>query len=370
MEVTAVHQDTGVQCTVEVGFGDTVGILRRTVCSALGLPASALSRTELHFNGADVVPDSSLLDSIHIEAGADVVMVTRCLEEMLSPTEYTTGHCVFSVRISTCNTFCLASLDNGTVQVWDTQRGHHISTLRHSESDYVKVVLGIAISPCSEWVYTCDRTGDIVKWNLPNATKEASLNAHTQGVHCVEVSPCGDYLLSGSTDRTVKVWKDDSVVRSLVGHRRTVVGLAMCGEIVVSCAADGIRMTNYLTGEILRVLDQAASAVAWTPCGRHCVASSKHHVHVFSELDEDIVSFPSPLASPLSSISVSACGTLLVVTGADEVSCVRITDGTVLGSFARQYLAMHNTVVSPCGRYLLVSTEEKVLVTDMFKETG
>ena len=87
--------------------------------------------------------------------------------------------------------------------------------------------------------------------------------------------------MSGSTDRTLRVWDADSgdCTHVLYGHTSTVRCLALHGEKVVSGSRDGtLRVWDIIRGGCLHVLVGHNAAVRWyadlvitlLPCRRPC----------------------------------------------------------------------------------------------------
>lgn len=52
-------------------------------------------------------------------------------------------------------------------------------------------------------------TGDglIYFWGLQSEESGIELRGHTMGVRCIAYSPCGEWIASGSQDKTVRVWR-------------------------------------------------------------------------------------------------------------------------------------------------------------------
>jgi len=76
----------------------------------------------------------------------------------------------------------------------------------------------------------------------------------------------GNIVVSGSTDRTLRVWNADSgeCIHVLQGHTSTVRCLAMHGDNVVSGSRDGtLRVWDVIEGTHLHVLIGHAAAVRW-----------------------------------------------------------------------------------------------------------
>ncbi|KRX76925.1 F-box/WD repeat-containing protein 7 [Trichinella sp. T6] len=91
-----------------------------------------------------------------------------------------------------------------------------------------------------------------------------TLTGHSGGVWSSQVSEDGSRIVSGSTDRTVKVWDSETgeCIHTLYGHTSTVRCLALKGNILVSGSRDSnLRVWNIDTGECIRVFYGHLAAV-------------------------------------------------------------------------------------------------------------
>lgn len=110
---------------------------------------------------------------------------------------------------------------------------------------------------------------------------ERILKGHTNGVMCLQVQhnlsvPNYSVLITGSYDKTVKVWNLDTgkVVRTLEGHTRAVRALQFDKLMLVTGSSDRtLRVWNWRTGECLRVLEGHAEAVTCLNYDRNTLAS-------------------------------------------------------------------------------------------------
>jgi WD40 repeat protein len=105
---------------------------------------------------------------------------------------------------------------------------------------------------------------------------------HQDWVVAVAVTSDGRQAVSGSDDRSLKLWdlQTGRVLRSFTGHEATVISVAMSrdGSRVLSASHDGkLRSWDLQTGQLLKTLvthEAGISAMAVTPDGRHALLGS------------------------------------------------------------------------------------------------
>ena len=167
-------------------------------------------------------------------------------------------------------TIASASEDK-TVRLWDLGTGKVQSVLRgHSQ-----FVQAIAFHPQdSTQLVSASRDRLIKQWDLVTGHEICTLWGHTQAVNAIAYSPDGQWIASGSTDKTVKLWHEGKLVFSFMGHRLGIHAIAFHprASIVASASADAtIRLWNFATGAEVATLTghtQAVRAIAFSPDGR------------------------------------------------------------------------------------------------------
>ena len=109
-----------------------------------------------------------------------------------------------------------------------------------------------------------------------------SLAGHTDRVNAVAISPDGHFIVSGSDDKTVKVWEvaGGRLLRSLEGHTDKVYAVALSpdGRLIVSGSGDGtVKVWEAASGRLIRSMMGHTGwvlAVAVSPDGRTIISGS------------------------------------------------------------------------------------------------
>src|SRR5205085_598805 len=95
--------------------------------------------------------------------------------------------------------------------------------------------------------------------DLPDPALIRTLSGHTAWVNRCVISPAGDYIVSASDDRTLKVWDAQTGEErcTLRGHTSEVTGcvISPAGDSIVSASYDQtLKVWNAQTGEEQRTL--------------------------------------------------------------------------------------------------------------------
>ncbi|MEB3358809.1 MAG: WD40 repeat domain-containing serine/threonine-protein kinase [Synechococcales bacterium] len=170
-----------------------------------------------------------------------------------------------------------------------------------------------------------DRT--IKVWNLVDGQKTQTLSQHESPVGALAVSPDGRLLASGGGDRYIQLWdlNTGEVLQTLLGHGSSINDLAITpdGNILVSGSADRtIRLWNLATGEAIATLEGHNSFVntlAISPDGRLLVSGGADRAIIVWDLTtlEPITTLQGH-GSFVNALSISPDGNVLASAGADD----------------------------------------------------
>jgi WD40 repeat protein/serine/threonine protein kinase len=125
----------------------------------------------------------------------------------------------------------------------------------------------IALCPDGELIAASGWSPGVALYDLNrHGWRRHSLEGHSGAIACLAFSPEGRRLLSGSADRTLRIWDVETaaLVRSLEGHSDWISCLAVSpdGQWALSGSNDGtIRLWKLATGDCARTFEGASSGV-------------------------------------------------------------------------------------------------------------
>ena len=197
------------------------------------------------------------------------------------------GNAVRTLKADAAQPSALAVLDrtivsgheDGTVQVWSSNDGAKLKTLKRSAAS----IWSVAFAGGENRILVGSHDWAVALWDEKSLTAPAHLfEGHENAVQAVAYSSVGQLVASAGADRTIRLWngRDYSQLKTFKGHKDLIVALAFAPEgehfasgsfdktIKIWSAEDGLRRT--LRGHKARV-----TAVAYTADGELLVSGSE-----------------------------------------------------------------------------------------------
>ncbi|TBR58721.1 hypothetical protein B4U84_22795 [Westiellopsis prolifica IICB1] len=114
--------------------------------------------------------------------------------------------------------------------------------LLHALTGHSHIVTSLAMSSDRKILVSGSRDKTIKIWQLETGELLHTLKGHADGVYAIALSPDGQTIASGSADQTIKLWylQTGELLATFTGHHHTVTAVAFTasGEILVSGSLD------------------------------------------------------------------------------------------------------------------------------------
>jgi len=160
-----------------------------------------------------------------------------------------------SAAYTRCERFLLTGSRDGTVRVWDRDTGQVV----RKWAPHRGWVRKIRVSPDGKWALSYADGHLMVETNIETARPRLPWDRHLASVLALAFAPDGSHVVSGSADRTIRVWETDKwkCVRTIGNPGGVVHGLAVSrdGQRILAGSEDGtVREFALTTGKPTRTL--------------------------------------------------------------------------------------------------------------------
>ncbi|KAF9065687.1 quinon protein alcohol dehydrogenase-like superfamily [Rhodocollybia butyracea] len=168
----------------------------------------------------------------------------------------------------------IVTASSDIIYIWDAV---NLETKAHRQ--HSGLIMSVTVSPDVTHVASAsdDKTiqiSDIQQLQSTNPIQH-KLEGHTEAVICVQYSPDGMRLISGSTDCTIRLWDTTTgetiMVISTQNRPVRCLAVSLSGHLIASGSDEGyIQVWNANTGKRSEVIDYGVSigAIAFAPNGR------------------------------------------------------------------------------------------------------
>jgi len=241
-----------------------------------------------------------------------------------------------------------------------------IATLK-GHTDFVR---GVAITPDGRLIVSGSWDRTIKVWNVLTNQLLATLEGHTGSVWCVAITPDGKRIVSGSSDKKIKIWDGDNyqLLATLEGHLNEVMGVAITsdGNRVVSCSCDKtVKIWDSQNYKLLATLEGHTNhvlRVAISFDGNCVVSGSRDNtIRVWNGQSHQLLAKLEGHLGCVYGIAVSSDGKRIVTSGEDKT--IKVWDGNSLKLIAT--LEGHTDAV----RVVAISPEGKRIISGSWSKT-
>jgi WD40 repeat protein len=240
----------------------------------------------------------------------------------------------------------------------------------------IGAITAVAFSPDGRFVLTgsVDKTARL--WDETTGQQVRSFTGHTDGVSSVAFSSDGRFVLTGSGDKTARLWDAGTaqLIRTFAGHDDGVTSVAISsdGRLVLTGSYDlTARLWDTATGLRIRTFlghDDFVNSVAFSPDGRYVLTGSDDKTARLWNMatGQQIRSFTghtdgvtAVAFSPDGRLVLTGSGNLL---GKGDDKTARLWDagtGQQIRAFAGHNAQINSVSFSPDGRFVLTGSCDK-----------
>ena len=270
------------------------------------------------------------------------------------------------------------NMDTRLVQVEVFERYYDVSTVQldRTLTGHTRRVSSVAVSPDGQYVVSGSWDNTVKVWRLSDGALVHRLAGHMGYVSSVAVSPDAQYVVSGSADSTVKVWRlsDGALVCTLTGHTSWVESVAVSppspggtqdGQYVVSGSWDNtVKVWRLADGTLMHTLTEHTGwieSVAVSPDGQYVVSGSLDKTVKMWRLADGVLVRTLTEDTGVRSVAVSPDGQYVVSGSYEEIKVWRLADGALVQTLTEDtgYTGtVWSVAVSPDGQYVVSGTSD------------
>uniref|UniRef100_A0A8C5PI90 WD repeat domain 86 n=1 Tax=Leptobrachium leishanense TaxID=445787 RepID=A0A8C5PI90_9ANUR len=194
-----------------------------------------------------------------------------------------TGHTSIVNRILIVKDYLFSASYDRTARCWDVEtarqlqvfQGHRncILTLAHFSSDDILDESDIEANDVKEFIVTGSTDCTVKIWEASSGCCYQTLRGHTGAVMCIVLDAPNSELFSGSTDDTIRRWNmaTGDQLKLYRGHQGSIICLEMVGRHMYSGSADRtVKCWLADSGDCMRTYKSH----------KHTVSTMRHHAGV------------------------------------------------------------------------------------------
>lgn len=240
--------------------------------------------------------------------------------------------------------------------------------------DFMSVKLLSGDLGSGDFLLPGELSGDI--WDRPIWHLHQTLSAHNDWVRCLSFTPDGTHLVSGSFDKTIKLWQlsTGKLIHTLTDHPKGVFALAISpdGKLLASGSWDDtIKLWNLETGTLVRNLSKHQGSVrslAISADSRMLVSGSFDRTIELWQLPDGVPTQTIVTRKSIAAIALSADGRLIASTSENGniVELWSLASGKLIAQTVGNNYGIGSLAIAPDSQTIAAGTVNGYLILWQF----
>ncbi|RLG55269.1 MAG: hypothetical protein DRN88_05875, partial [Candidatus Hydrothermarchaeota archaeon] len=232
-------------------------------------------------------------------------------------------------------------------------------------------VYSVCYSPDGKYIVSGSKDKTIRIWRMEDGECIMVLKGHTGSVYSVFYSPDGKHITSGSKDKTIRIWKveDGKCTMILKGHSHSVLSACYSpdGEYIASGSQDETVRIWRPKGKwrkCIRVLTrwEKVRLVCYSPDGKYLASGIGSDIKIWRVEDGKCVKLLKGHTGPVYSACYSPDGKYITSGSQDKtVRIWRMEDGKCIKILKGHTESVNSVCYSPDGKYVASGSDDETV---------
>ena len=196
-----------------------------------------------------------------------------------------------------------------------------------------------------------------------------TFTGHTHNVNSLSITPDGRFFLSGSDDKTLKLWEiaTGKEIRTFTGHIHRVNSVAITpdGQFALSGSHEAMKLWKISTSQIIRSFRYHTGSIAITPNGRFALSSHSQSLILWDIATGKEVKVFTGFQGGFEAIALTRDGKFAIFEDGARNSCalllMEIETGQVIRMFDGHTQNVTSVAITPDGLYAVSGSFDQTL---------